>query len=155
MVSNWYFTAWFIQHFLVGARIVVCEWKSILWPYRVMRVLCFHCHPLTDCNSFKGTDPDPGSGILLTLDPGWKNSDPGSSINIPHPQHSLVLCMNWWIDRYGTVPGLIYRVLILTCYLATGTTYWYGTYKYPYREPWWFTAVLSNYGWTMYNLPVP
>jgi hypothetical protein len=22
-------------------------------------------------------DPDPGSGIFLTLDPGWKNSDPG------------------------------------------------------------------------------
>jgi hypothetical protein len=22
-------------------------------------------------------DPDPGSGAHLTLDPGWKNSDPG------------------------------------------------------------------------------
>jgi hypothetical protein len=22
-------------------------------------------------------DPAPGSGIFLTLDPGWKNSDPG------------------------------------------------------------------------------
>jgi hypothetical protein len=28
-----------------------------------------------------------GSGIFLTLDPGWKNSDPGFGINIPGPQH--------------------------------------------------------------------
>jgi hypothetical protein len=28
-------------------------------------------------NSFVDADPDPGSGILLTMDPGWKNSDPG------------------------------------------------------------------------------
>ncbi len=26
---------------------------------------------------FFDADPDPGSGIFLTLDPGWKNSDPG------------------------------------------------------------------------------
>jgi hypothetical protein len=32
-------------------------------------------------------DPDLGSGIFLTLDPGWKNSDPGSRINFPDPQH--------------------------------------------------------------------
>ncbi len=32
-------------------------------------------------------DPDPGSGIFLTLDPGWKNWDPESGINIPDPQH--------------------------------------------------------------------
>ncbi len=30
-------------------------------------------------------DPDPGSGIFLTLDPGWNSSDPGSGINIPDP----------------------------------------------------------------------
>ncbi len=29
---------------------------------------------------------DPG-GISLTLDPGWKNLEPGSGINIPDPQH--------------------------------------------------------------------
>jgi hypothetical protein len=23
----------------------------------------------------------------MTLDPGWKNSDPGTGINIPDPQH--------------------------------------------------------------------
>jgi hypothetical protein len=34
-------------------------------------------------------DADPGPGIFLTLDPGWKNSDPGSGINIPDPQHCL------------------------------------------------------------------
>ncbi len=31
-----------------------------------------------------------GSGIprvVLTLDPGWKNSNQGSGINIPYPQH--------------------------------------------------------------------
>ena len=32
-------------------------------------------------------DPDPGSGIFLTLDPVWKNSNPGSEINITDPQH--------------------------------------------------------------------
>ncbi len=26
---------------------------------------------------FFDADPDPGSVIFLTLDPGWKNSDPG------------------------------------------------------------------------------
>ncbi len=30
---------------------------------------------------------NPGSGVLSTLDPGWKKSDPGSGINIPDPQH--------------------------------------------------------------------
>jgi hypothetical protein len=29
-------------------------------------------------NKFFDTDPDPGFKIFLTLDPGWKNSDPGS-----------------------------------------------------------------------------
>ncbi len=28
---------------------------------------------------FFDADPDPGSGIFLTLDPGWKNSDQGST----------------------------------------------------------------------------
>jgi hypothetical protein len=36
---------------------------------------------------FFDADPDAGSGIFLTLDPGRKNSDPGSRINIPDPQH--------------------------------------------------------------------
>jgi hypothetical protein len=36
---------------------------------------------------FFDEDPDPGSGIFLALDPRWKNSDPGSGINIPDPQH--------------------------------------------------------------------
>jgi hypothetical protein len=34
---------------------------------------------------FFDADPDPGSGIFLTLDPGWKKF--GSGINIPDPQH--------------------------------------------------------------------
>jgi hypothetical protein len=36
---------------------------------------------------FFNADPYPGSGIFLTLNPGWKNSDPLSGINIPDPQH--------------------------------------------------------------------
>jgi hypothetical protein len=32
---------------------------------------------------------DPGPRIFLTLDPGWKNWDPGSGINIPDPQHCI------------------------------------------------------------------
>jgi hypothetical protein len=34
------------------------------------------------------SDLDPGS--FLTLDPGWKNLDPGSGINISDPQHWLL-----------------------------------------------------------------
>jgi hypothetical protein len=36
---------------------------------------------------FFHADPDRGSGIFLTLDPGWKISDPGFGINILDPQH--------------------------------------------------------------------
>ncbi len=32
-------------------------------------------------------DADADPGIFWTLDPGGKNSDPGSAINIPDPQH--------------------------------------------------------------------
>ncbi len=32
-------------------------------------------------------DPDPGSGIFVTLDSGWKIFGPGYGINIPNPQH--------------------------------------------------------------------
>jgi hypothetical protein len=35
----------------------------------------------------KFIDADPGSGIFSTLDPGWKNSDPGSGMNIPDQHH--------------------------------------------------------------------
>jgi hypothetical protein len=38
-------------------------------------------------------DPDPGSGIFLLRDPGWKNSDPGAEINIPDPQHCFFVCL--------------------------------------------------------------
>jgi hypothetical protein len=31
-------------------------------------------------------NPDPGFGAFLTLDLGWKNSDPGSGINIQDAQ---------------------------------------------------------------------
>jgi hypothetical protein len=36
---------------------------------------------------FCDSDPNAGSGIFWTLDPGWKNPDTGSGINIPDPQH--------------------------------------------------------------------
>jgi hypothetical protein len=35
-------------------------------------------------------DTEPGLGIFLTLDPGWKNSDPVSGINIQDPQHWIL-----------------------------------------------------------------
>jgi hypothetical protein len=42
-------------------------------------------------------DADPGSGIFLTLDLGWKNLDPGSRINIPNllhcKRHPLFSCL--------------------------------------------------------------
>ncbi len=54
-------------------------------------------------------DLDPGSGIFLTLDPGWKDSDPGSGINIPDPQHCYYAIQNtgfiqiYQYVRIGTV----------------------------------------------------
>jgi hypothetical protein len=36
---------------------------------------------------FFDADPVLGSGIFLTLDLGWKNSDPVYGINIPDLQH--------------------------------------------------------------------
>jgi hypothetical protein len=36
---------------------------------------------------FFDADPDPGSGFFVIPVPGWKNSDPGSGINIPDPQY--------------------------------------------------------------------
>ncbi len=57
---------------------------------------------------FFDADPDPGSGIVLTLDPGWKNSDPdpgfieqdflvilGWLINYPWPFRIRVLKEGW------------------------------------------------------------
>ena len=60
-------------------------------------------------------DADPGSGILMTLDPGWKNSDPGSTTH----DFRIRICISplpWFVtsrnnasyilkkevDRYGT-----------------------------------------------------
>jgi hypothetical protein len=39
---------------------------------------------------FFDANPDPGSGIFLTRDPGWKKTVPGSERNIPDPQKSTV-----------------------------------------------------------------
>ncbi len=36
---------------------------------------------------FFDADPDPGSGIFVTPDPGWKIFGPGYGINILNPQH--------------------------------------------------------------------
>jgi hypothetical protein len=43
---------------------------------------------------FFDADADPGSGIFLTLDPGWKNFNPGTGINIPDPQHWTKTCFS-------------------------------------------------------------
>ncbi len=46
---------------------------------------------------------DPGSsGSLWIRDPGWKNSDPGSGINIPDPQPKLYITILLWIWNRGT-----------------------------------------------------
>jgi hypothetical protein len=47
---------------------------------------------------FFDADPDPRSGNFFILDPGSgmeKNSDPGSRINIPDPQH----CYPYYADN--------------------------------------------------------
>jgi hypothetical protein len=45
--------------------------------------------------TFFDADPDPGSGIFLTLDPGSGMQKFGSGIrykwNIPDPQHNIIL----------------------------------------------------------------
>jgi hypothetical protein len=38
--------------------------------------------------------PDPGSGMERIRIRDGKNSDPGSGINIPHPQHCFYLLLN-------------------------------------------------------------
>jgi hypothetical protein len=52
---------------------------------------------------FFDVDPDPGSGIFLSRNPGWKSLDPGSRINIPDPQH--------WLN--GT-RSTVYRVFVFS-----------------------------------------
>jgi hypothetical protein len=46
---------------------------------------------------FFDADLDLASGIFLNLDPGWKNSDPGSGINIPDPQHCFLPFSFSWV----------------------------------------------------------
>ncbi len=36
---------------------------------------------------FFDAEPDRGSGIFLTLDPGWKKFGSEIQVNIPDPQH--------------------------------------------------------------------
>jgi hypothetical protein len=45
----------------------------------------------TGLKILKFFDADPGSGIFLTRNPVWKNSEPGFGINIPDPQHCKTL----------------------------------------------------------------
>jgi hypothetical protein len=47
---------------------------------------------------FFDVDPDPGSGIFLTRDPGWKKF--GSGINISHPQQLGVISVKSEIKRF-------------------------------------------------------
>ncbi len=49
---------------------------------------------------------------LRIRDPGWKNSDPGSGINIPDPQHCLFdLCNPVWYSH--SVPKSIFLQLFI------------------------------------------
>jgi hypothetical protein len=57
-------------------------------PYLILRPCQFFGLKIL---SLFDADPDPGSRILSTLDPGWKISDPGSWINILDPQHWIIL----------------------------------------------------------------
>jgi hypothetical protein len=57
-------------------------------------------------------DADPGSGIFLTLDPGWKNSDPGSATLI----WSLAGCYECALGQRGKrwgSPGQPFQVFLL------------------------------------------
>jgi hypothetical protein len=57
------------------------SFETIFWVKKILK--------------FFDADPNPGSGIFLTLDPGWKNSHPGSGINIPDPQQWPFLSLNF------------------------------------------------------------
>jgi hypothetical protein len=67
-------------------------------------------------------DPD----HFLTLDPGWeKNSDPGSAINVPDPQHwslttdlEIVHLLGGWDGGGGHVEGIHGQALAQLLVLA-------------------------------------
>jgi hypothetical protein len=52
------------------------ELKKYFWGLKILKSLC--------------ADPDPGSGIFLTLDPVSGMQKFGSGINIPDPKHCLL-----------------------------------------------------------------
>jgi hypothetical protein len=56
---------------------------------------------------FFDADADPGSGIFLTVDPGWKKF--GSGINILDPQHWLSVIKNLDLDPDSDVWTLVFR----------------------------------------------
>jgi hypothetical protein len=62
-------------------------------------------------HNFFDADPDPGSGIFFTVDPGWKNSDPRSGKNISDPQHRA------YLSRYLLVPYILVQSGAHSCCL--------------------------------------
>ncbi len=82
------------------AKLLLIFWFSSLPRFSrdILQKFSFKCccyQPvlrMRDPALFWPLDPDPillcrsGSGVLSTLDPGWKKSDLGSGINIPDPQ---------------------------------------------------------------------
>ncbi len=54
-----------------------------------------------------------GSGIFLTLDPGWKNLDPGSGISIPDPKHWFLFFL--MLVKSYTIRLMHIRVRLARC----------------------------------------
>jgi hypothetical protein len=63
---------------------------SGIWDGYKIKIRFSNEHPRSYFRELRNiyADPDLGSGIYLTLDPGWKKF--GSGINIPDPQHWIM-----------------------------------------------------------------
>jgi hypothetical protein len=70
-----------------GIRIRDPGWKKIWIRMNIPDHISYIFETIFLLKIVKFFDGDTESGIFYTLDPGWKNSDPGSEIDIPDPQH--------------------------------------------------------------------
>jgi hypothetical protein len=71
----------------------------------------------------KLNDSDPGSGSFLNLDPRWKNSVPGSGINIGDPQHCWRLIYLRLFFSHLMSAGIVRLIARYPLPFTTGSAY--------------------------------
>ncbi len=57
--------------------------------------------------------------FFFTLDPGWKNLDPGSDINITDPQHCLIYNMCAQLPRFVVGWNICTYTVTVGCKVCT------------------------------------